>query len=65
MDIEENLLYFLLNEATEAEIEDFLGYTPDILFEDEIMSIIMQMPDEEFDAFVTKFQIETDSLKSK
>lgn len=63
MDIEEKLLYFLLNEATETEIEDFLGYVPNILFENEIMSIIMQMPDEEFDYFVKKFQIETDSLK--
>lgn len=63
MDIEEKMIYFLLNEATEMDIENFFGYVPNILNEDEIMSIISQMPDEEFDSFVKKFQIDVDSIK--
>ena len=63
MDIEEKLIYFLLNEATEMDIKDFFGYVPDTLNEDKIMSIISQMPDEEFDSFIKKFQIDVNSIK--
>ena len=45
------------------DIKDFFGYVPDTLNEDKIMSIISQMPDEEFDSFIKKFQIDVNSIK--
>ena len=64
MDIEEMMIDYIMNNATQEEVEEFFGYSAyGVCTRDECENNLAQMPDEEFDMFVEKFGIPTDSIK--
>ena len=53
-----------MNNATQEEIEEFFGYAAyGVCTRAECENNLSQMPDEEFDMFVKKFNIPTDGIK--
>lgn len=64
MDIEEMMIDYIMNQATQEEIQEFFGYTDyGILSVDACKDNLSQMPEEEFDMFVKKFGLPTDGIK--
>lgn len=64
MDIEEMMIDYIMNHASNEEIQEFFGYTDyGILSVDACRDNLSQMPDEEFDMFVKKFNIPQDGVK--
>ena len=64
MDIEEMMIDYIMNNATQEEVEEFFGYAAyGICTREECENNLAQMPDEEFDMFVKKFGIPTDGIK--
>lgn len=52
---EEVMIDYLMNDATEEEIEDFLGYAPLDISREVFEEALAQMPDEEFEKFLYEF----------
>lgn len=63
MDIEEMMIDYIMNNATQEEVEEFFGYAAHGCTREECEDNLAQMPDEEFDMFVEKFGIPTDGIK--
>jgi hypothetical protein len=64
MDLEEMMIDYVLNRATQEEVEEFFGYTDyGECTRETCEENISQMPDEEFDMFVKKFRLPTDGIK--
>ena len=64
MDIEEMMIDYIMNDATQEEVEEFFGYADyGICTREECENNLAQMPDEEFDMFVEKFGLPTDGVK--
>ena len=64
MDIEEMMIDYIMNNATQEEVEEFFGYAAyGVCTIEECENNLAQMPDEEFDMFVEKFGIPTDGIK--
>ena len=64
MDIEEMMIDYIMNNATQEEVEEFFGYAAyGGCTREECENNLAQMPDEEFDMFVEKFGIPTDGIK--
>lgn len=64
MDIEEMMIDYIMNHASNEEIHEFFGYADyGILSVDACRDNLSQMPDEEFDMFVKKFNIPHDGGK--
>lgn len=62
---EEVMVDYIMYNATEEEIKEFLGYAAyEVCTREECENIIKQMPNEEFDKLVKKFNIHTDGIKS-
>ena len=61
MDIEEMMIDYIMNNATQEEVEEFFGYSAyGVCTRDECENNLAQMTDEEFNMFVEKFGIPTD-----
>ena len=57
MDIEEMMIDYVMDNATQEEIEEFFGYAAyGVCTRAECENNLSQMPDEEFDMFVKKFK---------
>ena len=63
MDIEEMMIYFLLHEANNEQIEGFFGYAPHGFNREEIEDVLSQMPDDVFDELVNEFGLPTNGVK--
>lgn len=64
MDIEEMMIDYIMNHASNEEIQEFFSYADyGILSVDACRDNLSQMPDEEFDMFVKKFNIPHDGVK--
>ena len=61
MDIEEMMIDYVMNKATQEEVEEFFGYSAyGICTKEECENNISQMPDEVFAMFLKKFGLSTD-----
>lgn len=53
----QKLINYLLNEASEIDVEDFMGYSSNDLTAADIENVAVQMPEEELLAFCERFGI--------
>lgn len=58
--IDDQMKQFLLTKADQDQVNRFCGYEVSELNEDTIDDVISQMPEDEFDAFVTEFGLQSD-----
>lgn len=64
MDIEEMTIDYIMNNATKEEVDEFFGYaTHGVLTREACENNLAQMPDEEFDMFIEKFNLPKDGIK--
>lgn len=64
MDIEEMMVDYIMNNATQEEVAEFFGCAyHGLCIREECEKNLAQMSDEKFDMFVKKFGIPTDGVK--
>lgn len=64
MDIEEMMIDYIMNEATQEEVEEFFGYAAyGTCTREECKNNLAQMPEEEFDMLIEKFGLPADGVK--
>ena len=62
MDIEEMMIDYIMNKATQEEVEEFFGHTAcGVCTREACENNLAQMPFEEFDMFVKKFGLSSRS----
>lgn len=64
MDIEEKMIDYIMDKATQEETEEFFGYACyGVCTREECKNNLAQMSDEEIDMFAKKFGLPNDGVK--
>ena len=63
MDIEEMMIDYIMNNATQEEVEEFFGYAPHGFSREDIEDTLSQMPDDVFDELAKEFGLPADGIK--